>query len=285
MENWWRYCLSLFLMMSCVSCDRLSNETYHHLSENEKRELSSKYTSLAGRIAHGSPKNIKLLEKAIRLDPRNDAAWVNLGETYLQRGLYAEWNKYNDKAIQLNPKEWQARRGQDKLFFFRDYAGALYDLDITDTLTVGKTDYIYNTSVDYLRGLCYYGLKNHDKATEYFNLYLKTENEKTGSKQLDKTAYLYLGMIENYNQNYSAAIEILSKGIGEYDHLADIYYQLALAHFMIGESEIADQQINEALTLFNQKNYHKSQFQLYEVIDQLYLKNIRKLQAEIECFL
>lgn len=284
METCWKYCLSILVLVTSMGCDKLSNETYHHLDPNEKIELSSKYVVMANVMNNTSPKRMRLLEKAIRLNPRNDEAWVRLAEPYLQKGLYKEWSQYNDKAIKLNPEQWQAQRGQAKLFYFRDFAGALYDFDVTDTLTVDKPDYIYNTSVDYLRGLCYYGLKNHDKATEYFNLYLKTENEKTGSKQIDKTAFLYLGMIENYHQNYEDAIKILEKAIGEYDHFADIYYQLALSNFMLGNIEVAAQHIEKSKKLFDQNDYHKQRFRLYEMIDQLYLGDIERLEKEIACF-
>lgn len=285
MGNWWKYCLSLVFLSVWVSCDKLSNETYHHLEEKEKLALSAKYVTLANTLQRGTPKQMRMLEKAIRLNPRNDEAWTNLGEPYLYTGLYQEWNTYMNKAVLLNPERWQAQRGSDKLFFFKDYAGALCDLDATDTLTVNKTDYVDKNSVDYLRGLCYYGLKNHDKANEYFELYLKTETEKTGSKQIDKTAYLYLGIIANYHQDYQSAIEILKKAIGEYDHLADVFYQLALAYFMSGDPAIANEHITKSKELFEQDDYHKHRFHLYEVIDQLYLSEIEKLEIEISCFL
>lgn len=289
MENWWKYCLSLITILVSVilwmSRDKLSNETYHHLDASEKLALSAKYVTIGNTLPQGTPKQMRILEKAIRLNPRNDEAWSSLGEPYLYQGLYKEWNSYINKAVQLNPERWQAQRGSEKLFFFRDYAGALYDLDATDTLTIDKTDYVDRNSVDYLRGLCYYALKNYDKAQEYFELYLKTENAKTGSKQIDKTAYLYQGMIANYKQDYKGAIEVLKKGIGEYDHYADIFYQLAFAHFMIGEPETANEQIQKAKKLFEQNDYHRHKFNLYEVIDQIYLSDIEKLQKEIECFL
>ncbi len=282
MENWWKYCLSGFLILLMVSCDRLSNETYHKLSEHEKRKLASNYLGLSKLIEAGTPKNMRLLEKAARIDPRNELVWKELAEPYLARGFYKEWNECYEKAIALNPKAWQAWRGHSKLFYFRDYGGALFDFDATDTLTVDKTDYVRVTSVDYLRGLCYYGLKNYDKAKEYFDRYLEAENGKTGTKEIDATAHVYLGLIANYFQDYTQAIKILEEGIQLNDELADLHYHKAYAHFMEGEITSASADILTAKRLFEEKNYHKNLF--YEVIEQIYERDLSELEAEISCF-
>jgi len=226
---------------------------------------------------------MKLLEKATRLDPRNEQAWGELASPYLLRGLCDEWHNHMDKAIDLHPEEMQARRGRDKLFYFRDYAGALYDLDVTDTLTVEKPVYIRNTSVDYLRGLCYYGLKNYKKSEEYFNKYIQTEHQKPGSKQIDNTAFLYLGMMTNELQNYQQAISILEEGLEQGDELADHHYQIAFAKFMSGDAKAANESIILCQELFESDEYQFNRF--YEVIGQLYQRDIDALRADIECFL
>lgn len=282
MENWWRYCLSCFILLSLSSCDRLSNETYHKLSEHEKRQLASNYLGLANRLESGTPKNMRLLEKASRIFPRNELVWRELAYPYLTRGFYKEWNAYYEKAIELNPKAWQAWRGHSKLYYFRDYGGALFDFDATDTLTVDKTDYVRVTSVDYLRGLCYYGLKNYNKSKEYFDLYLEEENAKTGTKEIDASAHLYLGSMENYYQNYDSAIKILTEGIELNGELADLYYQKAYAHFMSGKIEEASDNIQLAKDLFSEDKNHRNRY--YEVIDQLYERNLVELEKEIACF-
>ena len=287
MENCWKYCLSVVLLALLSSCDNLSNETYHHLEIDERRKLSSEYVGLSKRLEQGSPEQMKALEKACRLDPRNEQAWTLLSSPYLYRGLYDEWHSHMEKAIELHPEESSPTRGMNKLLYFRDYAGALYDFDLTDTLTVDKPDYIYINrkakSVDYMRGLCYYGLKNYDKAEEYFNKYYETESSKTGSKEIDNTAFLYRGMMANEQQNYSRAITILSEGLEEGWPIADIHYQLAFAQFMLGQSSAAHQSLAKCQALFDDGKYHRHR--LYEVIGQLYERDIISLGSEIECFL
>ena len=286
MANWLKYYLSIFTLLCLLSCDHLSNETYHHLTPHEMRKLSADHVTYSNMFSEGSPEHMRTLEKAARINPKNEQAWKGLALPYLLTGQYKEWNYYASLAVSLNPKAAQAQRGHSKLFYLRDYGGALYDFDATDTLTLNKTDYVNlfrkQISVDYLRGLCYFGLKNNDMATTYLMRYINEENAKTGSKEIDPSAYLYLGKIENKKQNYRDALELLNKGIDPYNKMADIHYEKAYAHFMLGEIPKAAEQNKIAETYFKEKQYHRST--LYEVLDQLYMSHIEKLDADIECF-
>ena len=269
-----------------LGCDRLSNETYSHLSPHEKRKLSADYVTYSNMFSEGEPNYMRILEKAARVNPKNEQAYLRLANAYLIKGMYKEWNDYTSLAVEINPQETQAQRGHSKLFYLRDYGGALYDFDATDTLTLAKTDYVTlfrkQISVDYLRGLCYFGLNNMDMASTYFMRYINEENAKTGSKEINPTAYLYLGKVENENQNYQKAIDLLDQGIDQYNKMADIHYEKSFAYFMLGEIKMAVQENEKAKELFDNNEYHRSR--LYEVIDQLYMSDLDKLNEEIECF-
>ena len=282
MGNWWKYCLSLISAIYFISCLEFSDETFRHLSPAERQKLSADYVSMTSYTRTGSKKHMQILEKAARIDPKNEQAWKRLSEPFLFIGKYREWHTFSKKAIELNPKTWQGWRGYHKLYYFRDYGGALYDLDATDTLTINKTDYAQNQSVDYLRGLCYLGLKNHEKAIEYFELYLDKEKNALGSVEIEHTVYLYLARIQNYFQNYKAALDILAE-VDQNEILADHYYQAAFAHFMKGEINEAQQKIELCREKFIAGDYHKSPF--YEVPHQIYLYDIDLLAYDIECFL
>lgn len=281
---WVALCVGLLLSM--MSCDRLSKESYRHLDAHERRKLSSDYLALTHRIEAGTPKQMRLLEKAARINPKNDLVWSALAEPYLLRGYIAEWHSHTSKAVELDPKSNQAYRGYHKLFYFRDYGGALYDFDAMDTLTIDKADIVSrwpkDYGVDYLRALAYYGLKNYPKSKEYMERYIKSESEKTGTHKVLNEAYLYLGMIHFYYQDYDLAISTLEKGIDPYEKLADIHYQIARASFMKGDIAKASVQIALTQSLFEENQYHKNKF--HEVIEQLYMSDIDKLTQEIECF-
>ena len=262
-----------------VSCDNLSNERYYNLTEEEKKAKSMEFTSLAGLVERGSPTNMRLLEKAVRVDPNNDRAWRELSMPYLYAGYLEEWNETISKAIEINPKAWQGWRAYDRMYYFRDYAGALYDLDATDTLTKNQVDYAQNTSVYFLRGVCYLGLKDFPKSIEYFEKYIEDEQVKVGDKFVDETAYLYLGIIELYKENYKQAIKNLLRGILYEEGYADYHYHLARAYCYLGENQKAEEQIKIAIDKFEDGNYMRGY--RYEAVEQIYKSEILQLRDDI----
>jgi tetratricopeptide (TPR) repeat protein len=281
MEACLKYCLSFLVGILILSgCDMISNETYHKLSINERRKLSADYTQLAMRLEMGSPKNMRLLEKAIRINPKNDLAYHELSIPYLYRGMLKEWAEYSNTAIKLNPQAWQGWRGYYKLFYFRDYGGALFDLDATDTLTVDQTDYASNMSVDYMRGLCYLGLKNFDKAEEYFNIYIEKETAENGAAYVDENAFLYLGIIKNYRKDYMAAVQQFERALLYETGIADVHYHKARALYAMGQNQEAEIDLEKAKTLMQEQKYLRGYF--YEALEQIYESDIKRLEAHIK---
>jgi len=274
-----KYYLSFLVIVVCASCVEFSNETYHHLTHDERKTLSADYAQLARYCERGSPKNMRLLEKAIKIDPQNDLAWRDLALPYLYAGMINEWNKHMKKAVELNPVAWQDWRGYQKLYFFRDYSGALFDLDATDTLTFNQVDYPQNISVDYLRGMCYLGLEQYDRSIEYFDKYIDDETEKVGEAYVDESAFLYLGIIANSQNRFDDAIKHFERAAKFEIGNADLDYHKAKAYLSIGEIEKAQELLLNAKKKFEDDEYMRG-FR-YEAIEQLYLSDIKTLEASI----
>lgn len=276
-----RYYLNIvFLCLIFSSCLKLSNENFRHLSIDEKRALSAEYTQLAKRLEMGSPKNMMLLDKAIRINPNNDLAWREKALPYLYAGMFDEWNSNIEKAIELNPEAWQAWRGFDRLFYFRDYAGALFDLDATDTLTRNQVDYPQNISVDYLRGLCYFGLSDYPKALEYFDTFVNDEKLKVGDAYIDETVFLYMGRIKMCLGKYDEAIQHLERGLKYENSLADFNYYLARIYCIHDELDKALQELSIAKEKFEDGNRLRGY--RYEAIGQLYDSDLDEFEKDLQ---
>ena len=269
----------LILSIALSSCLKLSNERYDHLSIDERRALSAEYTQLAKRLETGSPKNMEILDKAVRINPRNDLAWRELSLPYLYAGLFEEWNNHITKAIELNPEAWQAWRGYDRLYYFRDYAGALFDLDASDTLTRDQVDYPQNRSVDYLRGLCYFGLNDYSKSIEYFNKYIEDEALKLGDAYIDESVFLYLGLIYEKQGDYLEAIRMFDRGLKYEDSYADFNYHKARLHCYMDNLAIAKKEFNKAREKYEDGNRMRAY--RYEAIGELYLSDYDKLYEQL----
>lgn len=279
METLLKYFLSVSLVLLFTACDNLTQERFHKMTKEERQSASLEYTTLASLLERGSPKHMRILEKAIRLDPQNDRAWRELSLPYLYSGMFEEWSFSISKAIEINPEAWQGWRAHDRMYYCRDFAGALFDLDATDTLTKNQVDYAQNTSVDFLRGVCYLGLNNYSKSEEYFYKYIEDEQAKIGEAFVDETAFLYLGILALKQDQYNLAVQHLLRGIKFEDGYADFHYHLARAYCYLGEYAKAQKEIIIAAKKFDEGNYLRGY--RYEAVEQIYKAQITELNQSI----
>ncbi|NNE26342.1 MAG: tetratricopeptide repeat protein [Saprospiraceae bacterium] len=272
--------LSLLLIVVLAGCEQLSNETYHQMLPDDRRKLSSQYTQLAKRLESGSSKNMRLLEKAVRINNQNDQAHFELSLPYLYNGIYDKWHYHISKATELNPQAWQGWRGYYKLFYLRDYGAALFDLDATDTLTIDQTDYAHNMSVDYLRGLCYMGLGNHDKAREYLKLYIEKETKDVGRKFIDETAFLYLAIMAYDEGDFDQALDDINESILYEEGQAEMYFYRAKSLVELNRFSEAKQAVQKADSLFNEGRYLRGYF--HEMPNQIYKQDLDQLKEKLK---
>lgn len=267
-----------------LSCNNITKDHFHNMSSEEKEKLSKKYEELAALLEKGSPNHMRLLEKALRINPKNDMAWRQLSLPYLYAGMLKEWHYHMDNAIMLNPQVWQGWRAYDRLYYLRDYSGALYDLDATDTLTLNQVDYLENTSVDFLRGLCYLGLNNFEMAHELFDKFIEHEKEKVGEKFVDESVFLYKGIINLKEQKYNEAIQNLKRGIEYEAGSADFHYYLSQAYCHLGQIESAKEQLLIAVNKVEQNDRllgYRIGYR-YEPIGRVYNEDIEDLKVALE---
>lgn len=267
----------VFFVLS--SCDYVSNETYHKMSPDERRARSAEYTQLAKRIELGSSENMRLLEKALRINPSNDQAHFDLSLPYLYNGIYDKYHEHISKAIELNPQAWQGFRGYHKLFYLRDFGGALVDLDATDSLTIDQTDFAQNMSVDYMRAICYYGLSNLEKSKEYFEIFIEKERSAVGESFIDENAFLFLGMIENKKGDYDQALNYFDRAVKYENGQADVHYHRAYSLQMLDNLDEAQREIEKAKSLYEEGKYLRGYN--YETIGQIYLSDILNREEDI----
>lgn len=164
-------------------------------SDVEKAELSARL--LAAESKHydqGTVADQFILEESIINNPENAATWQEIGGPYLKRGLAKEAMHFYGKAVKLDPVSWQGWRGYLYLYFYRDYVNAIADFDATDILTPDFTDYPQGQSVDYMRGLCYYGLEDYTTALQFFSKYIEEVTLEKEESWVDVYAFLYRGL-------------------------------------------------------------------------------------------
>ena len=272
------YCLSLFVL--CISCQK-ANWYKKDLSEVDKKEYAQQL--LQGMLKtyyQGTPPAEHMLFEALTYDSTNAALWRELGVPYLKRGYYNESYYYYAQAVKFEPETWQGYRGYNYLYFYRDFERAIVDFDATDSLTLDFTDYPQGQSVDYMRGIAYYGLDNILKSKEYFQKYIDEITSKSGENWVDTYAFLYFGLCYMKEEKPDSAITYFDKLIKYNPNLSDGYFHKANILFDKGEMVEAKKLIDKAEELFKTGSFHKRPY--IEVLDQIYIEDINALKSQIQ---
>ncbi|MEM9856631.1 MAG: hypothetical protein AAF843_04725 [Bacteroidota bacterium] len=228
----------------------------------------------------GTPPAEVVLHEALKFDSSNAALWRELGVPYLKRGYLQKSYFYYDKAVLHDPATWQGWRGYNYLYFYRDFDRAIADFNATDTLTENFTDYPQGQSVDYMRGIAYYGLGDYYSAHKYFDKYINEILKERDESWITPKAFLYKGLTYLAVNEHAKATQYFDKAI-EYDgSLADGYYHKARALLALDQLTEAKDLLNTALTQFESGSFHKRPY--IEVLDQIYIEDIQKLKMEID---
>ncbi|MCG7502819.1 hypothetical protein MHM83_13195 [Tenacibaculum sp. Mcav3-52] len=168
----------------------------------------------------------ELLDEAIQIDSTYDKAYWAKSIAYLKSGDFLSWKPLIDKAVELNPKMHLGYRGWCRYQFFRDYKGAIKDIEQYEKII--KDDIGYCQNGDYhlriAKAICYKAVGKKDKAIKIIEDYLKDNNEEP-----DLYNYFHLGVLYFEKGNYNRALSNLMKQ-KENNNLADNRYYIAMCY-------------------------------------------------------
>lgn len=198
--------------------------------------------------------------------PEYSDAYFEQSVAFNKRGDYAKGFELLDKAVQLDPKIHLGYRGWMKLRKLRNYQGALSDFDRLDNLTPHTIDAPWGEDIDFLRGECYFGKKDYQKAIGFFNQSIINQKENWA----DVHAFVYLGLCEYELGNYEKSISEFQRALNQSDHVPEAHFGIAKAYQNIGETEKAKEHILKA-----EENIGSKREDSYdEFLNEIYLNEI-----------
>ena len=267
MEKLLKLFLSILVLFSLFSCKNDKEQSLEILEY--------------GKYYQGSSQSLNPLSRAAELDSTNAEIYRELSIPYLKRGLPHIWKKHIDKAVLLNPIEWQGFRGYNYLWFYRDYKKAIADFDASDTLTPNFIDAPQGHSVDYWRGIAYLGLKNYEKSNWYFEKHITKETEDFGEDYVDVTAFLYNGISYFEAENYEKALLNFEKQLKYSRNLsADAKYYKAILLNIDNQVEESKMMIDSAIIDFNSGYYNNRPY--VETLRQIYLEDLENFKNQLQ---
>lgn len=173
---------------------------------------------------------------------------------------------YLNKAVELNPSSHLGYRGWIRLRKIRDYDNALLDFNRLDSLTPNFVDAPWGEDIDFLRGECYFGKKNYQKAIELFNRNIKNQKEDWA----DIHSFVYLGLCEYELGNYEKSIAEFQHALKQSENVPESYFGMAKTYQKLGEIEKAKDNILKA-----EQTIHYKRDDVYnEFLNEIYLSEI-----------
>lgn len=188
-------------------------------------------------------------------------------------GNHARGFELLNQAVGIDPELHLGYRGYMKLRFLREYDAALEDFDRLDSLTPNVVDAPWGEDINFLRGECYFGNKNYQKAIESFNLSIENQ----GEDWADIHTFVYLGICQYELENYEKAIPEFERALIQSKHTPEAYLGLAKAYQKLGEIERAKVNILKA-----EENIHYKRDDYYnEYLNEIYISEILEFQVQL----
>ncbi|SNS50152.1 Tetratricopeptide repeat-containing protein [Ekhidna lutea] len=272
------YFLSTIMIIAFTACEQRA-WYQKDLTEEQKVEYADRLW-LGGYWYHyqGSVADQFQLEEALRLDSTNGDAWREAAIAYLKRGIPDKFYTNYVQAVRLKPEKWSGFRGYVYLYFYRDYERAIADFNLNDQ-KIGEVAYSQGQSHDYMRGICYYGLKDYKKALEFLNRYIQKVTDEEGESWVDVYAILYKGLALLKLERLDEAMIELDRALKYYPNLSDCFYHKARIYIARGQFDLALKALDKAEEYFKKGYYHQRPY--VEVLEQIYLQDILELKKEI----
>lgn len=212
----------------------------------------------------------EIYDQALKICPYFSYGYREKSVAYLKSGDFITWKILIDKAVELKPLENLGYRGWCRYQFFKDYEGAIADIEKLDSLV--SYDIGYSINGDYhlnvAKALCYKALGNREKAIHIIECQLKEKNYII--KNYD---YLHLGVLYFENKDFKSAEEKF-KLQDRYALLAENQYYLAMIEKNKKNYKLCRKLLKKAKQLYIRKMY---MFDPYTAIaDKIYLDDIQQ---------
>ena len=266
------YFLSTVMVLAsgCTSHEWYKKE----LSSEVQKQYSPQVRAGRGYFYQGRVPEQFQLKEAFRLDSTDADLWREFGTARVKRGILDEMDYWYGGAVDRKPEKWAGFRG----YLYRDFPREIADFNLGDEDN-GLVDYSQGQSHDYMRGICYYGLKDYETAITYLDRYITKITEEEGESWVDVIAFLYRALSLLQLEQYDEAMAEFDRALKYYPNMSDCFYHKARIYIARGQFDLARQQLDKAEEYFQQGYYHLRPY--VEVLEQIYIQDIRALRDEI----
>jgi tetratricopeptide (TPR) repeat protein len=216
--------------------------------DDEKCYEACKEAEKAIQHAQGSKASQEHFLKSIELCPELAYSFFEQSVPYAKRGQMNLWIELIDVAVELEPEKYLGQRGWYHWFFMHNYEKAISDIDKLDELLsydIGETgDGFYHLNI--MKGLCYKGLGDYEKAINLIENCIASEEYYQGSYDNLHLGVLYLEI----NEPEKALVEF--KKQMDFNDVSEAYFYSAKAYQQLNNPQKTLSNFNLALEKYDQ---------------------------------
>lgn len=264
-----RYIFFIFCFTSIQLTAQPNCLAYKYAGDEKKYRACKAADKRAGHYQFSKAYQMAL-DDALAIDSSFSYAYRVKSTAYLKSGDFINWKKLIDLAVKYDPADHLDYRGWCRYQFFRDYEGAIADIERLDRLA--DYDIGHSVNADYhlhiARALCYKAQGEKEKAISIIKIQMSDKAHFVG-----KYDYLHLGVLLFEIGQYEEAIIALKKQEEEND-IAENRYYLAMIYQATEQKEDFQSNMNMA-----KDKYLKGEkmFETYtEHMDKIYLEDIER---------
>ncbi len=270
-----KYILSLCLLMLVMGCETvpLTYRLQYSYTSEERDSLESRISKDVKKLYEGSALRQSKLDTLIALNDEEEEYYRQKSFKFTRVGEFEEGRRLIDKAVQLDPLNALYFTSWQLLFNYRDYEGALADLEYYDDISEGVS-YVWGDNVNYLKGLCYKQMGLYDQAVEEFDACIDFEADK-----VSEYVYVYRG-ISNLRH------ECIDEAKKDFKMALAIDNRCTMAYVYMGEALLLSESCHEAMTYLQKAEDllcrgAKKTHPYFEVFDEVYLDQVYDLIAQL----
>ncbi|TAF33012.1 MAG: hypothetical protein EAZ57_07125 [Cytophagales bacterium] len=240
------YCIFLWAVFQSIAASAQVNCNWYKYQGDMKKYAACLVTYAAKNHYQFSKEYQSIFDSALCIDSSFAYAYRAKSTAYLKAGNFLEWKALMDKAVELEPAEYLDYRGWCRYQFFRDYEGAIADLERLKSLRKKLNLYSVNGNyhLEIALALCYKGIKNPQKGIEIIEEKLKDSTYTVGLYD-----YLHLGVMYLETGQLEKAIHSLT--LQQKVDLAENRFYLARAYRLMGNAAAYKTNLQMAKELYN----------------------------------
>jgi len=212
------------------------------------------------------------LDESIEIDSTYSYAYTDKSIAYLKSGDFITWKELIDKAVKFDTKGNLGYRAWCRYQFFRDYNGAIKDIEKLDRLV--SYDIGYGANGDYhlniVKAICFKAIGKRQEAINIIENQLIIEDYYAGLFD-----FFHLGVMYLETNQFNKALITFEKQINVND-LAEVHYYMALTYKKLNDSsnykkhlEIAKLMYDDGKILFDPYTHHFDKVYMIDIENEI----------------